>query len=186
MRGRALFILAIALPTLPSPATAMDPATAGEIEAEIQYRRQEIAKEYEGRVEGQPSHQERRERDTKERAAIKEILESHGVSEKGYARSRMGLSGEKRAEANEAGKAWKEKKEADQKTAAEKAKGEAKASEIPVQRGFDPKNPPTYGEDGTAVQKGFGREKGAGKEKTFTEVPVPRASEAPQEGAKHP
>lgn len=184
MRGRALSLLAIALLAFPSPATAMDPATAGEIEAEIQSRRQEIAKEYEGRSERQLSQQERRERDTKERAALKEVLASHGLNEKEYARDRIKMSGEKRAEANEAGKAWKERKEAEQKKEAEKkaaaeAKGE-KPAEIPIQLGFDEKHPPTYREDGTAVQKDFGKVKG------FTEIPVPGASEEPQSSEKAP
>ena len=184
MRGRALSLLAIALLAFPAPATAMDPATAGEIEAEIQSRRQEIAKEYEGRSERQLSQQERRERDAKERAALKEILASRGVSEKEYTRSRIGMSGERRTEANEAGKAWKEKKEAEQKKEAEKkaaaeAKG-GKAAVIPIQLGFDEKHPPIYREDGTAVQKDFGKDKG------FTEIPVPGASEEPQGGEKAP
>ncbi len=147
---RLAFLLAAFPFAYPLSAKATDPATVGQIDAEVEQRKQEIAQEYEGR-DGKPTHAQMRERDAKERAALTEILAKHGVSAKEYQRSKVSLNREARAEAAQAGKSWKEKNEAEKKKASEPKAEPKAAADIPVQRGFDEKNPLIlHGEKGAA------------------------------------
>jgi hypothetical protein len=177
MRLAAALAAALLAAPLPSRA-APDPRAIGEIDASYEAKKNEIAKEYGERNEFKMSNAERREKDAKERAALREILSKYGVSEKEYARSRMMLNKEKKAEAAEAAQAWKEKKEAERKEEEKKkagaaAKAEEKAEEIQVQRGFDDKHPP-FGERSGKAGKGKDKDSELGG---MVEIPVPPAGE---------
>lgn len=165
---RLAFLLAAAPLFHPLSARATDPATVGEIDAEVEQRKEAIAKEYEGGEGARLSHAQRRERDAKETAALKEILDKRGVSSKEYERSKATLNREARSEAAQAGKAWKEKREVEAKRASEPKVEPKAAADIPVQRGFDEKNPVLlHDETGEKGEKGAaGAEKAGGSGKT--------------------
>jgi DNA polymerase III gamma/tau subunit len=163
-----LLVPAASLLLFPVASRATDPATTGEIDAEFETRKQEISKADQGRTDAQMSPPERRERQEKERAALREILSKRGVTEKEYARSQTTENRERKAEAEQSKKAWKEKREAEQKKAAE-VQGETKPTEVPVQRGFNEKNPPP-------VREGEGPPVETGVDKDSAGVAAPRSS----------
>ncbi len=134
---RLAFLLAAAPLLFPLATRAADPATVGEVDAELAQRKAEIAKEYEG---AKMSHAQRREREAKEREAQKEVLAKHGVEPKDYERSKVTMNRDAKAEASQAGQAWTTRTDAEKKKASE-PKVEPEATPIPVQRGFDEKNP---------------------------------------------
>jgi hypothetical protein len=176
MRRFSLPLLAALFVAFPLAARAADPRVTGEIDAAFEAKKAEIAKEYDGRNELAMTNAERRERAAKENAALKDILRENGVSEKEYTRSKLSQNRERRAEAAEANREWKEKQVADEKKKEEAkkkaAEKEAEPAEIPVQRGFDAKNPVTLHEG-----KGAPLPKINGKD--MVEIPIPQEGEAP-------
>ncbi len=144
-----LKILALSATLLaPASAFALDAQKAGELEALMEERRSAIAREYGGKKPTEMSSSERREYYEKVEKANREVLEKNGVSDKEYARqtARMGRGSQK--EIQEAKKQFQEKRAAEEKAKADKAKG---SGEVQIQRGFDDKNPVNLqGDDSSA------------------------------------
>ncbi len=144
-----LKILALSATLLaPASAFALDAQKAGELEALMEERRSAISKEYGGKKPNEMSSSERREYYEKVEKANREVLEKNGVSDKEYARqtARMGRGSQK--EIQEAKKQFQEKRAAEEKAKADKAKG---SGEVQIQRGFDDKNPVNLqGDDSSA------------------------------------
>lgn len=156
MRLKTLALSALLLS--PSAAFALDVEKAGELEALMEEKRAEVAKEFGNKKPNEMSASERRAYYEKIEAGNREVLQKNGVSDKEYARStaKMGRGSQKAIE--EAKKSFQEKRAAEEKAKAEKAKG---SGEVKIQRGFDDKNPVDLegdSESGPEIQRGGGKD----------------------------
>ena len=131
-------IFAAALAAAPLAFADLDPDQLAKIEREKDEALADVAKKHGDKKPSEMDAAERKQLIQEQAAAERAVLEKNGVSAKEYARGSAKLSRDGRDQMKKTSKELEEKAKAD-KAAAEAAKN--KKGEIPIQRGFNNRNP---------------------------------------------
>lgn len=121
----------------------LTPQKAAKVQKDLDQANADVAKKYGNKKSSELSQDERREMIRDQRAAEIAVLDKNGVDPKEYARYEAKMNMADRAATKDARVAL-DKKEADDKKAAEAAK--QGGQEIQIQRGFNENNPVTLEE----------------------------------------